>query len=798
MIGFFVGAQPTVISGQVFDQESYEPLPFVNITYNQTCNGTAADINGRFTLQAEGGITSLAFSFVGYETFTMPITQNTPLPLQIYMQPAATQLAEIEVVAGENPAHRIIRNAVANREVNNPENLNSFSYTSYNKLILTISTDSLPLLDTLGNVDSAMVALQEFTEQQHLFLMETASQRIYKKPNKSTERVIANRVSGFKNPSFVLLASQLQSFSFYTDFVTVLDVDYLNPISKGSTKKYLFLLQDTTFSGTDTTFVIRFRPFKNPNFNALSGLIYLNSSSWAIQNVIAEPVVQAGFNIKIQQLYRRFEQGWFLIQLNYDFEFNNLNINGLSPIGVGRTYLTDIKINPALQNKDFDVVAVKIEPDATEKDPTFWRDYRQDSLTEKETETYRTIDSIGQAERFEQRLKWLQALGEGKIRYGILDFPIDQLLRFNIYEGIRLGLAAETNPKLAKWLRLGGNVAYGFGDEVWKWGYFGEVIINQRQNFRIGGGYGFDIYESGGTHWIDPEKPSIFRDNNYRQIWLQQFDELSQGFGYISWHPRPNLHTKLQVSRENRYMPGDYFYQTTTEIGATRLQNGFVAGLLQASIHWAPNDAYMEGPFGRRPIKKTYPTIMAQYSQGVDGLLGGTLSFNRLDLKLRHDLKTRRFGITSMALLAGKVWGDVPYSYLFAGRSNLPNNFGWRLLVADANSFETMHNNEFLNDAYVSLFFRQDFQSRLLRFGTWQPEVAIVARALWGQLQNAYRHTGIGVSDAQNGYYETGLELNKIVSGMGIGAYYRIGNYQLPKGIDNWSFKITYRFRLFE
>lgn len=794
-------AQPFQISGRVYDQESNAPLPFVNITINNSQQGAAADVDGRFTISSQEPITSLTFSFVGYEKFMMPVTVNTPLPLQIYMREMATQLAEVEVVAGENPAHRIIRNTVNNRGRNNPENLASFSYTSYNKLLITLDADSIPLYDEEGVFDSANFEMQNFIDRQHLFIMETASERKYKRPNKDTERIIANRVSGFKDPSFVLLASQLQSFTFYSDFVTVLSEDYINPISSGSTRKYLFLLQDTTFNGTDTTFVISFEPFANPKFKALKGLLYINSSTWAIQNVIAEPAIEGGFGIKIQQLYQRFEEGsWFPVQLNYDFRFNNVQVNGIQPFGVGRTYLKNIKINPALEKQDFEVVAVKIADDATSKTDNFWSDYRQDSLDDRERETYRVIDSLGDDMNFERRLKWAQALGEGKFRSGIFDFPLDALLRYNIYEGFRLGFAAETNSSLLKWFRVGGAIGYGFSDKVFKWRYFGELILNQRYNLRMGGGYHFDILESGGDSWIDPEENNFLTANNYRFLWIQQFDELSEAFVYLTWHPLPNLHTKIQMSRQNRFMPGSYWYQTVTAEGVDVWQNGFNAGLLQAAITWSPNDQYMEGPFGRRPIFSTYPQFKLQYTQGMDGLLDGTLDFSRVDFNLRYDLKTKALGISSLQLGAGKVWGDVPYSYLYTGRSNLPNvmrDLG-RTYIADQFSFETMRNNEFLNDQYIQVFLRQNLQQRLFNIGSWSPDVELVARALWGTLNNPERHRGISALEARKGFYEAGVEINKVYAGLGVGAYHRFGPYQLPTAIDNWSFKITYRFVLFE
>lgn len=791
-------AQPVKISGRVFDQKTNEPLPFVNITFNHTRQGTAADVDGRFTINHSEPVTTLTFSFVGYETFNMPISSNTHFPLHVYMRQISEQLMEVEVLAGENPAHRIIRNATANRKRNDPENLNSFSYSSYNKLVLTLEADSLPLVDEEGLPDSSNIKLQAFMDRQHLFVMETASERVFKQPNKNTEKITANRVSGLKDPTFVLLANQLQSFSFYKDFITVLSDDYLNPISGGSTKKYLFIIRDTTISGTDSTFIISFEPLKGYKFKPLRGLLYINTGSWAIQNVIAEPVEQEGFGIKIQQRYERFDGGsWFPVQMNYDFRFYNIQANGIAPIGIGRTYLRNIKINPALDKNDFEAVDIKIENDANAKDDAFWNQYRTDSLDSKEAETYRVIDSIGEAEKFEQKLKWLTALAEGKVRYGYFDFPLDALLRYNLHEGFRLGFAAETNPKLVNWLRVGGNIAYGFGDKVFKWGYFGEVILHNKSNFRLGGGYRFDIFESGGDQWIQNGRKNILLDNDYRFLWVQQFDELSEAFGYATWHPQPNLHTKLQVSRQNRYMPGDYGYKTLTQEGVEVWQNGFIAGLVQASIVYAPNDKYMEGPFGRKPIERTFPVFTGQYTQGIDGFLDGTLNFQRLDLKVRYDLKTKEIGISSFEIGAGKVWGDVPYSYLFNGRSNLPNNTDWNLYVADQFAFETMRNNEFLNDQYVQIFFRQNFQSRLLKISTWAPDIEIMGRALWGNLQNADKHRGISFSDAPKGYYEAGLEINKILSNLGVGAYYRMGAYQLPEQMDNWSFKLSYRISLF-
>ena len=60
------------IAGQVFDGETNHPLAFVNIIFNHNVlTGTVTDINGRFRYASPTSITSLTFSYVGYEQKTL-------------------------------------------------------------------------------------------------------------------------------------------------------------------------------------------------------------------------------------------------------------------------------------------------------------------------------------------------------------------------------------------------------------------------------------------------------------------------------------------------------------------------------------------------------------------------------------------------------------------------------------------------------------------------------------------------------------------------------------------------------
>ncbi|MCI0472489.1 MAG: DUF5686 and carboxypeptidase regulatory-like domain-containing protein, partial [Ignavibacteria bacterium] len=305
------------VSGRVIDSESRVTLPFVNIVVNDGIKGGTTDIDGKFLLRSGEEIKVLSLSYVGYESQKYVLAgkgQN----LVIKMKKVEYELPEFVVFPSENPAHRIIRNAVIYRDYNDPEKLPAFSYNSYDKMIFTFELDSIPQFDSL-TADTNNQEIREFLDKHHLFIMESVSERKFLYPDKNHEEVIATKVAGFKDPIFVFLISQMQSTTFYNEQIRVAEKTYINPISKGSTDKYFFMLQDTLYSGeSDSIFIISFRPKKNTNFEGLEGVISINSHNWAIQNVIAEPAGKKGMiSLRIEQMYE-FIQGkqWFPVQLN--------------------------------------------------------------------------------------------------------------------------------------------------------------------------------------------------------------------------------------------------------------------------------------------------------------------------------------------------------------------------------------------------------------------------------------------------------------------------------------------------
>ncbi len=444
-----------VVSGRIFDQETGEPLAFVNIVINDSHEGSATDIDGKFRIRANNSVDFIKLTYIGYEPQIVHLYGKYS-GHKIFMKKIPYELREVVILPGINPAHRIIENVVANRNINNPEKMRSFSYTSYEKVIFTLDLDSLRMIDTMM-LDTNALEIRRFFDRQDIFIAESVTERKFLFPERNRENVIATRVSGMKDPMFVFLVSQIQSTSFYKELINIGRSEYINPISRGSTSKYTFILEDTAYSESmDTIFIISFQPKPKSNFDGLKGMLSINTHNWAIQNVIAEPEREEGpFSIRIQQLYELIDgEQWFPVQLNTDMKIKALgaavNDQKYSFVGIGKSYIRKIELNPELVKRDFNNIAVDVDPNAHDRSEKYWAQYRSDSLSERDLKTYAFMDSIGREADFDRLAKTFETIMTGKIPFKFIDFDMDKFIRYNGYEGLYLGLGIHTNDRLSK------------------------------------------------------------------------------------------------------------------------------------------------------------------------------------------------------------------------------------------------------------------------------------------------------------------------------------------------------------
>ena len=789
---FFISNSQNTVKGKVIDEETREPLAFVNIVFNNGHYGTVSNIDGEFEIQSPEKILNLSFSYVGYEPLNLAYSDFTNV---IKLKSTTFDLKEFIVVAGENPAHRIIDLAIGNRKLNNPEKLESFSYTSYDRMVITSDVDSLLIHKDSLNRDTASARAREFFEKQDLFLMETVTDRKFMKPDRDYNKVIAQRVSGFKDPIFTFLAAQIQSTSFYDPLIHIADKHYVNPISPGSTSKYFFNIEDTVYTKRkDTAFIISFRPKRNTNFEGLEGVISVNSHKWAVQNVKAEPAKKSGFfTIRIQQLYELFEdEYWFPVQLNTDVIFNPEMVQAsddstsLGIKAVGKSYIKNVVLNPELVKREFKNIAIEIDPKANKRDSVYWNKYRNDSLSAKDRETYRFMDSIGEAEHFDRIVKTAQIVMSGKIPVGVVDLDANQFLNYSDYEGLHIGLGLHTNQRLSKVFNVGGILGYGTKDKTLKYKAELNFTIDKLRELETGFSIYSDLQESGGTHYFDDQN-KLLELSNFRKMLLKQMNLTDGTSAYIRFRAlrdfRFNIEFRNYSKKANRGIEFDLWID---EFSFAEAHLGF---------RWAYKEKFYKRDKSKISLGSKFPTVWFNYTQGFDDVFDGNFAFKRYDLKIEKSFRFKYLGKSSFRLAAGYIDGDVPHCNLFNGNGSYRS-----FTIYAPYSFATMRMNEFLSSKYIAFYYQHNFGKLLINSEKFAPEIAIATHVAFGSLNHPENPLNTSYKTLEKGYYESGVLINKLIDlkiyQLGIGAFYRYGPYSFDKVGDNFAFKLSLTFGL--
>ena len=811
-----------LVTGKVIDMKTKESLAFVNIVINSSNTGGTTDIDGKFTLRSGVRVNSIRLSYVGYEPKIVPIGERTK-DMVIQMTQKDIDLQEVEILPGINPAHRIIRNVIDNRDINDPEKVNTFSYTAYDKTVFTVDMDTTLVNDFSALVDTSMMQnikgmevgfsmnadsvkmdsamkdstsrlIEQLISNQYLFLMENVTKRKFMAPDKNYNKVIATKMSGFKDPILVFLTTQIQSFSFYKPFISIMMKDYINPIGSGSFSKYFFKIEDTTYMGRDTIYILSFRPRKGTNFDGMKGVIAINTHNWAIQNVTAEPFSNdGGVMIRIHQLYELIDGvQWFPVQLNTDVAFNNLRIGKYKAVGSGRSYIRDIVLNPELVRREFNHLDVEVDKDATMRNEPFWNQYRVDSLSRKDRQTYKVLDSVGEANNFDKMAKTLQTVLTGRIPWGPIDIDLNRILNYNTYEGLVVGAGIHTNDRLSDWFKIGGFYQYAFGISTSKYGGDVSFLVNRKHDLTFTASAFYDLVESGGVSY--PTDYESILSGNFRQLMLRKLDR-TESFNF-SMGFRAFKFVLFNVGLSNNFKKSTTYDLATIEGSAVLLEDQFRFTTVTAGFKWAYGEKFIQTVNNKISLGTKFPIVWLEYTRGIKNFIDGEFDYNRVDVKIRKTFNIKYLGKLTIQVNGGYIDQAIPACNLYYAPAS------YRLITLYApNSFGTMRSNEFLSNKYASLYLYHDFGYLLYKGKKWfHPEFALSQNIGFGWLDHPerYAYNSINPRVMNLGYYESGLLINNLVNlqlyTIGIGAFYRWGPYSFDNVGDNFAYKISMIF----
>jgi len=778
-------ANPNKVRGRVVDSNTEEPIPFANLLLSEENRGTISDVDGFFEIEITNPTTLLQVSHIGYNTQILQL-ENDADSITIKLERKPIDLAVVHIYPGENPALRIIRNVNRNRSANNPEAIGPFSYRSYNKIVFSAgqAPDS-----RVFSKENQIFRNDTLRPEHYLLIVETVSDRFFASPNKNNEVVVASRISGFSEPYLAFLATRHQSFSFYTDYVELSGEKYLSPISAGGINRYLFILEKTSFDGNDSIFVVSYRPMKGSGFNGLEGMLTINSNGWAIQSLTAEPDRSSGnSHARIRQFYQKINgQQWFPTQLDIDLEVFDLPIGPTTSIvGRGRTYLTNIDLEPDFSQRSFSPFAIDLTNIQPSQNREFWDDFRPRQLSEKEKLTYLILDSIGRKRNLDAYFRFTENLLQGRLRASFVDFFIDEFIGYTRLDGLRLGAGLVTNHLFSERVRLTGRFARGLKSNEWRTGYSTDFKILTKPDLWLGLTYSNKSKERGAPRFLD--KIDFFSLDKLRALFVPKLDLVKS---HELWAQVSLLRNQLQLRvfgiKETVFSIDHIFPSLLNRLLDPIQYEFFETGLM---LRLAIGEGYVITPTRTFVEKKGSPIAFFTLSRGFDGVLNGNHNYLRAEARLDHSYGIKLGGVQTWSISSGLISGDgVPWSKLFTAPTAPPG-----IWPGPMRSFSTMGYNEFVSDKYLLLFFKHDFGRLITGSSKLWPQISFVSNFGIGTLRNENHSENAILRSFDKGFFESGLVLTDIFglggSSTGIQLMYRYGGHSLPTFAENFSARL--------
>lgn len=756
---------------RIVDAQSSTPLPFATVLINKDPHrGSVTNLNGWVELTLSPSDTCLKISYVGYNSKTLSVSA---LNREIALMPIDVALDEVVVFPGINPAHRIIKKTVANRRQNNPDEIDEYTCRIYNK-------SSYEYL--FAQADTTWDDLKSYFDSSYVLLMESAIKRYYQAPDKSFEKIEKVRVSGFKDPSIAPLSNDLQPLHFYDPLIELVDIAYLNPVSPGSHRKYVFLLEDTLYNGRDTTFIISFEPRRNTNFQGLKGFLHINTKGYAIENVVAEPAEKKLMTLHIQQNYQHSHNHWFPRELKSEVVWEDLYNQGLGMRVRSESYFSNFTPHIPEDSVKFSEEVLVFDKRATKDAETALQRYRPSGLSIMEQNTYVQMDSLGEAVNLDFWMTLGEKISDKKFPVGKFYIPLDRLYTFNEFEGNRFGAGLYTDDRMLWWLEAGGWGAYGFRDKTWKYGGDLMFFLDEKEEHSFSASYQYNA--------LFPGHEDFAREPTYIEgYFLQEADYATQqSVAFQTWLK----YLQLQISFTHDKRQPQYEYAFLLD---NQWVNNYETAEFGARLRFAYKEKYIWQLRQKILIESKWPILTVEYKKALPEVYHSDFDYEKLWLQLDYSYHFPRLGKTTIRVEAGKIWGDVPYSFLFAGAG------GWNssVPVFVNNRFNTMRPNQFANTEMVSAYFSHNFGTRLFATDKWKPQVMVTQAFGMGTLSHKHLHAGKALRDMNKGYYESGVVLNDLVRynlfnffyvGLGAGFFYNYGHY----ATDTWHENLKVKF----
>ncbi|MBL7818220.1 MAG: carboxypeptidase-like regulatory domain-containing protein [Saprospiraceae bacterium] len=713
------------VKGKVIDADTKETLPFCRIWVEGTSVSIASDIDGNFSISLPQPARFLTASMIGYDTLRRKLTDAPEQEIEFELKSSNQTLMEVVVYAGENPAHRIVKGIIKNKQTNRPRQLPHYQCETYTKTEFDMvninekvrkSRAMKPFDFVFKNIDS--------TSDEKVFLpvymVETIADNFHTEGVDKMQSVPkAEKVAGDPNESFIATVRNMQSdFDVYDDWIYILEKPFVSPFANAGLFFYEYYISDSTIAADGAKkYTIRFKPRRKQE-NTFYGDFVVEDSSFAIEktNMRMSPDVNINLINRII-LFQSFEKNtsftegvkWLPAKSKMVLDFH---ITPKSPGMIGRKtvifkdyHFQKDSLKQRLPNKK--------TPEPTlaqlQRDNDFWEKARPEVLTKNEASVYKMIDSFTNVPVYRTYVDVINTIVGGYKELGPIELgTYFSMYSYNPVEGSRFRLGARTTPDFSPKVRFGAFAAYGLKDQEWKYGANVQWLVRRDPRSMVGAAYAKDISSSSASSEAINLNDANFLTGFYRRPVLQKlmaveetkifYEQYLQG----GWSGRVTLLDR-QLAPFRTSSGSGFHYAFLPNPDAPSVIDTIVEtseAVLKA--RYAHGEEYIDGTFNRTKTGLQNFIFEAQYTYGKSGN-----PYHKMEIGVGGYFDINPIGRMNYQINGGKTFGKASFLLLHVAEGNESYSY-------ETSSFNGMNRYEFVGDVYGSLVVTHHFNGLFL------------------------------------------------------------------------------------
>jgi len=689
------------ISGKILDEDGL-PLAFASVLVKGTSLGTSANAEGVYTLNLAEGKYTLQAQYIGFKQseFSISLKANETAQHNFTLIAQGYELKDIVIKSGgEDPAYRIIRNAIKKRSFHLKQ-LQSFQTSIYLKGVLRNrkmpdnifgiklkEEDKKDMNGSMG-LDSGGKGVLYLAEQFADY---------YTSGNKS--KLIIRSVKESGDPNGVGMGNVPSVINFYENNVNVLvgsganSLGFVSPISNSALSSYTYKLIGDFKENDRTIYKIKVTPKRNFE-RCFVGDIYIADEDWAIHSVQFLLTKKQGLDmldtLKTEQLYVPLGKDIWVIK-NQVF-YPTINLFGFDISGNFVTVYDNQKVNEAIPDSIFNKkITISYQRDATKKDSAYWQSLRPVALELDEVKNYDYKDSVHQVERDPRRIDSLRKLRnkvdfsdvvlggivingkDYKTRFAVTGLIYD--INYNTVEGLNYAPTLSFRQRIdkGKFLTAEAQMRYGFSNTHFN----AKGLLRYLHKDVNWTGRDWSVAVAGGKYisQLNNEQPvgelinsyvSLVQQLNYFKIyerWIAGFQvkrHYGNGFSWnasIQYEDRIPLQNTTQFSFVQKRNTNEFTDNLPTEFAGNPMirHQAFIAN---AQISFQPGLRYTQFPDRKEPQGSKAPVFTLFYQKGIPNLLNSTVDYDKWHFKIQDEVNIKRLGSFEYAALVGGFLND--------------------------------------------------------------------------------------------------------------------------------------------